>query len=111
LLNILLNTFLNARRQGISLKTLQFYDGYLKLTTSVIGLHVSGQDISHFLNTLSCSGGGKHAYYRALRAFYNWLYSPKSGYNLNPQGNPILAVDPPKVEKKILPSLTREQLD
>jgi integrase/recombinase XerD len=46
-----------------------------------------------------------------LRAFYNWLYSPKSGYDLNPQDNSILAVEAPKVERKILPSLTPEQLE
>lgn len=39
------------------------------------------------------------------------VYSPKSGYNLNPQDNPILAIEAPKVERKILPSLTPEQLD
>ena len=73
-------------------------------------MNVTGQDIIRFLDSLQCSGGGKHAYYRALKAFYNWLYSPKSSYNLNPQGNPILAVDSPKVEKRILPSLTIEQV-
>jgi site-specific recombinase XerD len=77
----------------------------------VIGLHIEGQDIAHFLDKLECSNGGKHAYYRALRAFYNWLYSKKSGYNLNPQDNPILAVEAPKLKKRILPSLTLEQLD
>jgi site-specific recombinase XerD len=46
-----------------------------------------------------------------LRVFYNWLYSRKSGYNLNPQDNPILAVEAPKVEERILPSLSPEQLD
>jgi site-specific recombinase XerD len=77
----------------------------------VIGLDITGQDIAQFLDNLSCSNGGKHAYYRALRAFYNWLYSRKSGYNLNSQDNPILAIDAPKVGKRILPSLTLEQLD
>ena len=77
----------------------------------VIGTDVKGQDIQNFLYNLECSNGGKHAYYRALRAFYNWLYSPKSSYHLNPQDNPILAVESPKVEKRILPSLTVEQLD
>jgi integrase len=60
---------------------------------------------------LKCTNSGKHGYFRALRAFYNWLYSPKSGYNLSPQDNPILAVDAPKIEKKILPSLNSEQLE
>ena len=63
------------------------------------------------MKSLKCTNGGRHGYYRALRCFYNWLYSPKSGYNLNPANNPILLVDAPKVEKKILPSLTLEQLD
>ena len=74
-------------------------------------MNVTGQEITQFLNSLQCSNGGKHAYYRSLRAFYNWLYSPKSDYNLNSQNNPILLVDAPKVEKKILPSLSQEQVE
>ncbi len=70
-----------------------------------------GQDITSFLDSLQCSYGGKHTYFRTLRAFYNWLYSAKSSFSLNPQNNPILTVEPPKVEKKILPSLTADQVD
>ena len=77
----------------------------------MVGCQVSGQEINHFLKALTCTNSGKHGYYRVLRCFYNWLYSPKSGYNLLPQNNPILLVDAPKVERKILPSLTLEQLD
>jgi len=40
--------------------------------------------------------GGRHAYYRALRAFYSWLYSPKAGMGLNAQANPMLLVDAPE---------------
>lgn len=72
---------------------------------------MTGQQIIGFLDSLQCSNGGKHAYYRTLRVFYNWLYSPKSGYGLNPQQNPILMVDTPKLGKKILPSLTSDQVD
>ncbi|MFC1979940.1 tyrosine-type recombinase/integrase, partial [Chloroflexota bacterium] len=96
---------------GTSPRTIEFYKGYLRLASQVIGLNVSGQEVSQFLDSLQCTNGGKHAYFRALRAFYNWLYSRKSGYNLNPQDNPILIVDAPKVEQRILPSLTPEQLD
>jgi site-specific recombinase XerC len=40
------------------------------------------------------------------------LTSPgKSGLSLKLQDNPMLAVEAPKVEKKILPSLTLEQLE
>jgi integrase/recombinase XerC len=83
----------------------------LNLARPVIGLNVTPQRISDFLGSLTCSNGGKHAYFRTLRVFYNWLYSPKSGYNLNPQKNPILQVEAPKVGKKILPSLTSEQVE
>jgi len=90
---------------------MKFYQGYLNLAISVIGTDIKGEQIEHFLDSLSCSNGGKHAYYRGLRAFYNWLYSPKSGYDLKSQDNPMLMVESPKVEKRILPSLTSEQVD
>ena len=107
----LVSSFLKSRREGLSPRSIEFYDGYLMLANPVIGLHVTGQDIAQFLDSLGCSNGGKHAYFRTLRAFYNWLYSRKSGHNLNPQDNPILAVEAPKVGKRILPSLMPEQLD
>ena len=107
----LLSNFIQSRRQGLSPHTLHFYQAYLTRASVVVGLNVTGQNIAQFLDSLQCSNGGKHAYYRALRASYNWLYSRKSGYNLNPQDNPILIVESPKVENKILPSLTTEQLD
>ena len=107
----LVSKFLASRRQGLSSRTIQYYRDTLRLAASIIGLKICCQDIKAFLDNLGCSNGGKHAYYRALRAFYNWLYSPKSGYGLNPQDNPMLLVESPKVEKRILPSLTVEQLD
>ncbi len=107
----LLSEFLKSRRQGLSPNTLQFYEGYLKHSGRVIGPFIAGQDITSFLNSLRRSNGGKHAYFRALRAFYSWSYSRKSGYNLNPQDNPTLMGDPSKLEKRILPSLTEEQVE
>ena len=38
------------------------------------------------------------------------MYSPRSGYNLNLDDNPMLSVDAPKAEKRILPSLTAAQI-
>ena len=74
-------------------------------------MDVKSNNITLFLNRLECTNGGKHAYFRALRAFYNWLYSRKSGYNLNSQDNPISLVDTPKLEQKIMPTLTEEQVN
>jgi site-specific recombinase XerD len=107
----LLSTFLESRREGLSPRTIEFYTKFLRKSKPVVGIKVSGKDITCFLKSLKCTNSGKHGYYRALRAFYNWLYSPKSGYNLNPQDNPVLAVDSPKIERKILPSLSPEQLE
>jgi len=76
-----------------------------------VGLNVSGQEIIAFLDSLTCTNGGKHSYFRALGVFYNWLYSQKSGYRLNPQDNPILLVQAPKVEKRILPGVTDKQVE
>ena len=73
----LVSNFLKSRRQGLSSEPLRFYKAYLTRARLVVGLEVTGRDIQQFLNFLNCSGGGKHAYFRALRAFYNWLYSPK----------------------------------
>jgi len=103
--------FLKSRRQGLSPRSLDYYRCYLTLARSVVGVDVTGQRINQFLGSLTCSDGGKHAYYRTLRAFYNWLYSPRSGYGLNPQNNPIFNVESPRVGKKILPSLSQEQVD
>ena len=107
----LVSTFIKSRRQGLSPLTIKFYSKYLARASVVVGFNITGQSISLFLNSLNCTNGGKHAYYRALRALYTWLYSRKSGYNLNVQSNPILLVDSPKVGKRILPSLTEIQVN
>ena len=107
----LTDSFIQSRRDGLSSKeTLEFYRGFLNLAEPVVGIGVTGQEIKQFLDSRKCNPGGKHAYYRTLRAFFNWLYSPKSGYGLNPQDNPMLMVESPKVGKRILPSLTPEQI-
>jgi len=73
-------------------------------------LHVRPKDLKSFLDGLSCTHAGKHGYFRALRVFYNWLYSPKSGFGLKPEDNPIAWVEAPKVSIAILPALTREEV-
>jgi site-specific recombinase XerD len=106
----LLTNFLNSRKEGTAPGTKRFYKGNLNHSLSVIGLQITHDHINSFLASLKCSLGGKHAYYRTLRAFYKWFYSPKSGYGLDFQSNPMLLVDAPKPAKRILPSVTEEQL-
>jgi len=98
-----LNEFLSSRRQGTSPRTTEFYDACLKPFVNDYDLTPS--DINSFLANLTCSNG-RNAYYRAIRAFCNWLY--RQGYI---KENPITRVDPPKMTKVILPSLTSEQVD
>ena len=107
----LVSKFIKTRKEGLSPLTLKFYESYLTRAQSVVGLNVQGIDINLYLKSLKCAPGGKHAYFRTLRTFYNWLYSRKSGYRLNPQDNPIQYVDIPKKQKRILPSVTESQLE
>jgi integrase len=107
----LIINFIASRRQGLSPRTLEFYYDRLIRASSIIGFHIKAHHINYFFDGLHCSNGNKHAYWRALTVFYHWLYSPRSGYGLNPPDNPILFVDSPKRSKRIMPSLTEEQVE
>ncbi len=89
---------------------IKLYMGFLRHAVYTISLQTTHQDIAHFLDSLKCTNGAKHAYYRALRIFYRWLYSGKSGCNLNSQNNPILNIESLKIKKKILPGLTKVEV-
>jgi site-specific recombinase XerD len=102
-LTYLLSVFLDSRRQGTSPRTLEFYRALL--IPFVNSCTLISTDINLFLSNLNCHNG-KNAYYRAIRAFCNWLY--RQGYI---KENPITKVDPPKMTRIILPSLTPEQVD
>jgi site-specific recombinase XerD len=103
LLNEFLDEFLSSRRQGTSPRTTEFYNACLK--PFIQDYDLTPSDINSFLANLTCNNG-RNAYYRAVRAFCNWLY--RQGYI---DENPITRVDPPKMTKVILPSLTPEQVD
>ncbi|MFC1962589.1 tyrosine-type recombinase/integrase [Chloroflexota bacterium] len=97
----MLQEFLSSRRQGLSNHTLLFYQRCL---SKAIGIELTAQGINSFLLSLAC-GNGKFAYYRAIRALCIWLH--KCRYI---DANPITLVDSPHVAKKILPSVTDEQV-
>ncbi len=87
------------------------YQKYLTKAIPVLGLIPKPRDINRYLSSVSCSIGGKHAYFRALSVFFNWLYNPKTGFGFNNKFNPVTMVDPPKRPKLILPCLTKEQVE
>jgi site-specific recombinase XerD len=99
----LLTKFLSSRRQGIAPGTVLFYKRCL--TLFILNSYLTPSGINNFLTGLKCNSGGKAAYYRAIRAFCNWL--SKNDYL---KDNPIRKVDPPKPAKRILPSQTDEQV-
>jgi site-specific recombinase XerD len=103
--------FFKSRSQGLSANTLEYYERVLRRAWGIALPGTSPYRIKGYLDSLSGNLGNKHAHYRALRTFFRWLYSPKSGMKLNPQDNPMLYVDAPKLPKLILPSLTREQVN
>jgi site-specific recombinase XerC len=98
-----LQRFLKSRRQGISPRTYEFYE--CLLNPFIHSCELTPDSINTFLSRLTCANG-KNAYYRAIRAFCNWLH--RQGYIID---NPITRVDPPKMKKIILPSFTPEQVD
>jgi len=102
--------FLKSRRDGVSNGTLEFYGKYLTKALPVLGLTPKPKDVNNYLASLTCSVGGKHAYFRAISIFFNWLYSPKSGSDYSDKLNPITMVGAPKRPKLILPSLSKEQV-
>jgi len=99
----LLTEFLRSRRQGTSPRTIEFYRACLNPFIEQYDLTPTG--INTFLSHLTCRNG-RNAYYRAIRAFCNWLY--RQGHISD---NPIDRVDPPRMTRVILPSLTEEQVD
>jgi integrase len=105
-----LHLFLRSRREGISPNTLRDYEITLAKALTVLGLAPSAKAVNRFLSCLSCSLGGKYGYFKDLRAFYNWLYSPRSGLDFRPEDNPIALVDAPIRPQLILPSLSSDQV-
>jgi integrase/recombinase XerC len=106
-----LQLFLKSRREGISPNTIRDYRITLSKALSYLGLEPNTKTINRFFTTLPCSLGGKYGYFKCLRAFYNWLYSPRSGMNFRVEDNPITWIEAPKRPQLILPSLTREQVE
>ena len=75
----LVNSFISDRKlSGLSPNTIKFYEGYLARfvnTTSAPLLEQTKKGIIDFITSRSCNAGGKHAYFRVLRAFYMWCLS------------------------------------
>lgn len=99
---------LDRRSKRLSPHTIAFYTQELNLFTSALPVYsltdLSANHIRQYLIDLSSrrNGGGCHASYRAIRAFFLWAWVE---YDL-PERNPINRVDPPKRNTDILPGVS-----
>ncbi|MFC2018436.1 tyrosine-type recombinase/integrase [Chloroflexota bacterium] len=98
----LLGKFIIARPSGTSPRSIEAYhytlDGF-------IGYTITPQGITAYLNGLTCNNG-KAKFYSCIRALCNWLY--QNGYI---DTSPIKQVAPPKIQKRLLPAVSQEQLE
>ncbi|MFC1972124.1 tyrosine-type recombinase/integrase [Chloroflexota bacterium] len=101
--DFLFEEFVRSRRQRISPQSIRFYRICLRPFLGKYSL--TSQGINAFLSSRKCTNG-RHAYYRAIRAFCNWAV--KEGHLTE---NPLVKVDVPKIKKRILPSLMPEQVE
>jgi len=101
--------FLDSREAvACSKPTLRFYRILLQRYSGAIDyLKANSRTIERFLNDIPESNNNlctRHAYYRTLRAFYNWI---QAEYSID---NPMKGVRAPILSKVMLPALTADQV-
>jgi len=96
----LLTEFL-ASRPLISLQTVRLYRLALG---RFIGYPLTPEGINGYLNSLTC-GNARHNYFCCIKTLCRWLYQ-----NDYIASNPIEKVSPPKRQRKLLPAISKEQL-
>ena len=105
----LVNNFISDRElRGLSPNTIKFYEGYLDRFVNTIStpmLEQTKQGIIDFITSRRCNAGGKHAYFRVLRAFYIWCLSEEL-LDKSPMAN----LRAPKVPKPLRQSLSLKDL-
>ena len=105
----LVNSFISERKsRSLSPNTIRFYEGYLDRFVTTLSKPLqqqTKQDILDFITLRDCNAGGKHAYFRVLRAFYKWCLS-EDLVDRSPMAN-LMA---PKVPKPLRPALSLRNL-
>jgi len=98
----LLEKFISSRPEGLSTRTIEFYRYTL---TNFVGYPLSPDGVSSYLKSLTC-GNAKLRFYQSLKILLRWLQ--RNGYISE---NPMDKVSPPKIQRKLLAAVTKEQLD
>jgi integrase/recombinase XerC len=98
----ILDNFINSRASGTSPKTIKIY--HLALD-NFVGYPITPEGMNAYLNSLTC-GNAKHNYYRVIKTLCRWMYHTDQIVS-----NPIEKVLPPRRQKKLLPAISKDQLD
>jgi len=98
----LLGKFILSRPQGASLRSIESYHYTLD---NFVGYPITPESMNAYLASLRC-GNGRAKFYSCLRALSRWLY--RNGYISE---NVIDKVSPPKTQKRLLPAVSKEQLE
>jgi integrase/recombinase XerC len=98
----LLDKFLTSRPSGTTSKSIESYHYTLD---NFIGYPITPEGISSYLSSLRCQNG-KAKFFSCLKALSRWLYH--NGYIAE---NVINKVSPPKTQRKLLPVVSKEQLE
>ncbi len=93
--------FLASRPQNTSQNTFRYYQTCLY---PAVGIALTPKGINNWLTNVT-KGNAKLSYYRAIKAFCNWLYKSRKIVK-----NPIELVDKPKTAQRILKAITQEEL-
>lgn len=103
-----IGVFITSRRaKGLSKETLRWYTGILKAFENACPqLPEEPEPIQEFLAGIKTGDERLHGYYRAIRAFYNYI-----DRRLHAFPNPMVFIDPPKRKKKNPRPITPEELD
>ena len=103
------NIFLSDRRyRGLSDSTIQYYKGYLTRFLKQIefpALSATRSQLTNYISQMNCSQGGKHACFRALRAFYRWL--EENEYIVK---SPTTKMTAPKVPKPVRATISVDDI-
>ena len=98
----LLEKFIISRPQGASSRNI---DSYHYTLDNFVGYPITPEGIANYLSSLKCRNG-KDKFYSCLRALSRWLYH--NGYISE---SVIEKVSPPKIQKRLMPAISKKQLE
>lgn len=99
------NFLLHCQAENLKLSTITWYESKLKpFVISYPNLPLKPEPIESFLASIKGEPHTRHAYFRALRAFYNFIRSRSH------RSNPMDKVAAPRCPRKVMPTIEPAEL-